>query len=180
MLERAEAARTRVLVIENDVAEALELERQLVAAGIQVVGTISGAEMAVVETRRRNADVVLIGARLAGHMEGIEAARAIGSELHLPVVMMTGITLEPVVAGSEKVPRCRVTVDKPLQIADAAESIRTICSRRDLAQLRRPAANSPAPAGTASHGGFAEGLRAGSAAAIFGNDATESRIRSAR
>src|SRR5690348_2348320 len=70
-------ARPRMLVVEDEWLISLQLEQMLAAAGFEVVGTAANAARAVALADRERPDLVLMDIRLAGPVDGIEAAREI-------------------------------------------------------------------------------------------------------
>jgi DNA-binding NarL/FixJ family response regulator len=68
------AKRARILVVEDDFFIALQIETMLADAGYEILGVISTGEDAVLAAQTENPDVVLMDVRLAGRMDGVEAA----------------------------------------------------------------------------------------------------------
>ncbi len=66
--------RARILVVEDDFFIALQIETMLADAGYEILGVISTGEDAVLAAQTENPDVVLMDVRLAGRMDGVEAA----------------------------------------------------------------------------------------------------------
>mgnify|MGYP006276547883 FL=1 len=95
----------RILIVEDEAINAMWLEMELSQAGHTVVATVADGAEAVRVARDEKPDVVLMDIRLAGPMDGIEAARGIIDVPGCPVVFMSGysdallrIELEPVPA----------------------------------------------------------------------------------
>lgn len=88
----------RILVVEDEVIVAKEIEEQLIAAGYGVVGRVTTGERAleVAETQRPN--LVLMDIRLKGAMDGIDTAIELRRRLSIPVIFLTAysedLTLE--------------------------------------------------------------------------------------
>jgi two-component system, response regulator PdtaR len=67
----------RILVVEDDYFVALTLEHTLTEAGYRVVAVAASGEEALDLAGRERPDLVLMDIRLAGAMDGIEAARVL-------------------------------------------------------------------------------------------------------
>ncbi len=80
----------RVLIVEDEVISAMALEGLLSDLGYSVVGTATTGEEAIEKARRERPDLVAMDIRLAGRMNGIEAAARISEETAARLVFMTG------------------------------------------------------------------------------------------
>ena len=67
----------RVLIVEDEIIVARDLQNQLTRLGYQVLGVASQADAAIQLARRHKPDLVLMDVRLQGEMDGIEAASKI-------------------------------------------------------------------------------------------------------
>jgi hypothetical protein len=83
------AAARRIVVVEDEAIVAMDLEMQLQAIGYQVIAQFSKGEEAAAHVPALAPDVVLMDIRLAGSMDGIEAARRIRAALDVPIVYLT-------------------------------------------------------------------------------------------
>jgi len=66
--------RARILIVEDDFFIGLQIESLLADAGYDVLGVISTGEDAVLTAQAQRPDLVLMDVRLAGRMDGVEAA----------------------------------------------------------------------------------------------------------
>ena len=82
----------RILVVEDEPLIAQDIRLNLENLGYQVVGCVDNGKEAVAMAARSRPDLVLMDIVLAGEMDGIEAARLIGSKHDLPVVYLTAYT----------------------------------------------------------------------------------------
>ncbi len=80
----------RILIVEDEMVLALSLEKLLLRMGFVVVGIVATGEAAIERARADRPDVVAMDIRLAGAMDGIDAASAIVAENEIPIVFMTG------------------------------------------------------------------------------------------
>jgi diguanylate cyclase (GGDEF)-like protein/PAS domain S-box-containing protein len=85
---------SRLLVVEDDAVVARDVKRTLESMGYEVVDTVRKGEWAVNAAREHRPDLVLMDIRLAGDMDGVEAAGTILEELGVPVVYLTAFADE--------------------------------------------------------------------------------------
>jgi hypothetical protein len=79
----------RIVVVEDEAIVAMDLEVQLQAIGYRVIAQFSRGEDAAAQVPALAPDVILMDIRLAGPMDGIEAARRIRESLDVPIVYLT-------------------------------------------------------------------------------------------
>ena len=79
----------RILIVEDDRIVARDIRQQLEAMGHTVTGTTADGADAPALARTSNADLVLMDIRLAGPVDGIQAARAIREQCDIPVIFLT-------------------------------------------------------------------------------------------
>ncbi|MDQ7781255.1 MAG: response regulator [Desulfomonilaceae bacterium] len=78
-----------ILVVEDEVVVAMEIEEKLRAIGYDVVSICSSGEEAISGIEARRPDLVLMDIRLDGRLDGIETAELIRKNHDLPVVYLT-------------------------------------------------------------------------------------------
>jgi signal transduction histidine kinase/AmiR/NasT family two-component response regulator len=78
-----------ILIVEDEAIVAADLAGKIRQLGYDVAGTTATGEEAVELARRQRPALVLMDIRLAGAMDGIEAAQQIHRECKLPVVFLT-------------------------------------------------------------------------------------------
>jgi AmiR/NasT family two-component response regulator len=78
-----------ILIVEDEVSEAMELQGRLNAMGYQVVGIAPSGEQAIETAGRAKPDLVLMDVALPGEVDGLEAARTIGDRFGIPVIFVT-------------------------------------------------------------------------------------------
>ena len=79
----------KVLVVEDEVIVALELQNHLERLGYDVVDSVRSGEEAVRQAVRLQPDLVLMDIRLEGNLDGIEAGRRIRAEDDIPIIFLT-------------------------------------------------------------------------------------------
>jgi PAS domain S-box-containing protein len=88
----------RVLLVEDEAVLALGLQDRLHGLGHEVVGVASRADEACLLAQRKRPDLVLMDIRLEGKEDGIDAGRAIRSQLDVPVVYLSAYGDEETIA----------------------------------------------------------------------------------
>lgn len=78
-----------ILIVEDEQLVAVDLEAHLTRLGYQVVDTAASGEEAWEKAQAAQPDLILMDVRLAGPMDGIEAARRIRRECDAPIVFLT-------------------------------------------------------------------------------------------
>lgn len=81
--------RPSVLIVEDETIIAMELESSLQQMGYAITSVVNTGELAVRAVENQHPDIVLMDIRLAGEMNGIEAAEIIQARLRLPVIFLT-------------------------------------------------------------------------------------------
>lgn len=91
-------AAPRVLVTEDNILIALDLEAQLEAMGCQVVGIAVTADAAIEIARNEKPKLAIVDLKLANGSRGQDAARVLRVELGIPSIILSGslhsLTLE--------------------------------------------------------------------------------------
>ncbi len=80
----------RILLVEDEVVLAMLMKEQLNVIGYNVAQSVPTGEKAIIAARENPPDLILMDIRLAGEIDGIEAAIAIKSESDIPVIFITG------------------------------------------------------------------------------------------
>ncbi|MGA2248650.1 MAG: PAS domain S-box protein [Verrucomicrobiota bacterium] len=88
------ANKPRILVVEDEAIIASDIRQQLIKLGYEPVGHAVCGEQAIELARELKPDLVLMDIHLAGDMDGITAANAIGKLFALPVVFLTAFAEE--------------------------------------------------------------------------------------
>jgi len=142
-----------ILVVEDEALVALDIQRQLVALGYQVVARTARGEDAITLAGELRPDLVLMDIQLAGALDGVEAADAIRTQFALPVVFLTAFAEDDVVARATRTdpfgylikpfsgPELRVAVELALykhkvgaQLRESEQALRASEERMALAE----------------------------------------------
>jgi len=81
--------RERLLIVENEKIIALDLKNRLESLNYQVEGMASNASDALVLAEKLTPDIILMDIMLNDDMDGIEAAKIIYNQLHIPIIFLT-------------------------------------------------------------------------------------------
>jgi PAS domain S-box-containing protein len=79
----------RILIVEDERIVAMDLAGTLTELGYAVAGMAARGEDAIEQAKRLNPNLILMDVRLAGKMDGIQAAQSIREERDVPVVYLT-------------------------------------------------------------------------------------------
>jgi len=82
-------SRATILIVEDEAIVAADLASKLKQLGYGIAGSTARGEEALALARQRRPDLVLMDIRLAGAMDGVEAAGRIREECGLPVIYLT-------------------------------------------------------------------------------------------
>jgi CheY-like chemotaxis protein len=88
----------KVLIVEDEGIIALDISKILAKLGHSVLGVVYSGEESVREAGKIRPDVILMDIRLKGKIDGLQAARIIGTRYHIPIIYITAfsdpVTLE--------------------------------------------------------------------------------------
>ena len=116
----------RVLVVEDHALIALDLEMMIADLGGDVVGVTALGEEAAPLTQTLRPDVVLMDVRLAGVVDGIDAAPAIAALPGTTLIFITGNADAGTVERIRRVGDFRILA-KPVMPEDLAGVFRALC-----------------------------------------------------
>jgi len=92
---------SRVLVVEDEVLVARDIQARLARMGYDVVGTAAKGEIAIEMALEENPDLILMDINLRGDMDGIEAATAINKQRSIPIIFCTAYSNDEVLARAK-------------------------------------------------------------------------------
>lgn len=82
-------ANAQILIVEDEIFVAEEIQSRLKDLGYAVSGIASSGEEAITKAAKMRPDLVLMDIRLSGEMDGVEAAEQIRDCLNIPVIYLT-------------------------------------------------------------------------------------------
>jgi CheY-like chemotaxis protein len=78
-----------ILLVEDEAITAMLMESQLKKIGYTLTNHVTTGENAITATLLHQPDIILMDIRLAGNIDGIEAACIIKSETDIPIIFIT-------------------------------------------------------------------------------------------
>ena len=93
----------KVLIVEDEALTARSLQMDLEDYGVDALPPVAKGEEAVEAAFVNSPDLILMDVRLAGMMDGIEAAQQIIARQYTPIVFMTGFATDPIKSRAQKV-----------------------------------------------------------------------------
>ena len=78
-----------ILVVEDEIVVAMEIEEKLKSLGYEVSSLCSSGEEAISQVQERRPDLVLMDIKLDGKLDGIQAAELITNRDDIPIVYLT-------------------------------------------------------------------------------------------
>lgn len=134
-------AKRKILIVDDEMIAAIELEARLTTLGYEVVATASSRDEAVAMTAQAAPDLVLMDIALRGDMNSVAAANELQRDGKIPVVLMIAKTDEASLRGvGETEPygyivkpstdrELRVNIDLALCKHDAARAVHEVEDR---------------------------------------------------
>lgn len=84
------ATPSRIIIVEDEAFVAIWLEQELTQSGFAVLGRVATGEAAVELAAETRPEICLFDIRLAGNLDGIEAARQVRQICDAKIIFMTG------------------------------------------------------------------------------------------
>lgn len=116
----------RVLIAEDELLVAWHLESLVREQHHEVCGLVPDGDGAIEQAADLNADLVLMDVRLAGRMDGIEAARIIREQRGTPVIFITAHGDQATRAHIDRIVPGAPVLTKPIsaeRLREAMESV---------------------------------------------------------
>jgi PAS domain S-box-containing protein len=86
----------RILVVEDEVITAMDVQRRLIKLGYSVPELAHSGEEAIDKASKNNPDLILMDINLNGAIDGVEAASRILSFIDIPIIYLTAYTDEKI------------------------------------------------------------------------------------
>jgi CheY-like chemotaxis protein len=80
---------SKILIVEDEGIEALDLQQRLTSQGYDAVDIASTGEEAIQKAKEFSPDLILMDIMLQGKIDGITAARQIRADLDIPIIYIT-------------------------------------------------------------------------------------------
>jgi DNA-binding response OmpR family regulator len=117
------ASRPRILIVEDEVIIAMEIQVRLENAGFAVCGLTTSGEKAILLAREKNPDLILMDITLKGPLDGMETAGRIQAEKSIPTIFLSA-TDNQAVLHEIREHRLGLSLAKPFKEADLIAAIR--------------------------------------------------------
>lgn len=88
-------AKTRILIVEDDMIIAANISLQLTKLGHEITGIVSRGEEAIIHAKLNVPDIILMDVNLKGSIDGIETVQAIQQVANIPVIYITANNDDP-------------------------------------------------------------------------------------
>lgn len=119
------AATLKVLVVEDNIFIALDLEGQLDEMGHDVVGIAATATKAIEMARETAPDLAIVDLQLADESRGQDAALVLRAEMDIPSIIVSG-SLHQVTDEERAAIRPLAMLSKPLLSGELGRAIETV------------------------------------------------------
>jgi CheY-like chemotaxis protein len=103
-----------ILLVEDEFLIGFALKAEITAHGHRVVGPVATGQDAVLAAERERPDLLLMDVRIAGSMDGVEAARLIRAFSKAPIFFMTGYSGEELLERTQDLAPVEV-LQKPFE-----------------------------------------------------------------
>lgn len=80
----------KILIVEDDRIIAYSLKLMITQFGHEVLGILEAGEAVLESVRKAMPDLIIMDIKLAGEMDGIEAAQAVLKHFSVPIIYLTG------------------------------------------------------------------------------------------
>jgi two-component system, response regulator PdtaR len=120
--------RLRILIVEDEAIIAMGVQMELELAGYEVCQIVATGEAAVANVAANAPDLVLMDHRLAGKMDGVEAAQAIRDLDSVPpisIIFMTGYAGQDMMERAQELNPLGYLI-KPVRVAEMQTMIEAI------------------------------------------------------
>ena len=115
----------KVLIVEDEFLTAISLKMDLEELGLDVLNPVAKGEDSVPVAIQENPNLILMDIRLAGGLDGIEAAEEIHLKRKIPIVFMTGYATDKTKARALKLTPIDF-LEKPVDIHKIEKIITTL------------------------------------------------------
>jgi CheY-like chemotaxis protein len=119
----SDAPRPRILIVEDEIIIAMEIQLRLEREGFDVCGIAASGEKAVRLAREKDPNLVLMDITLRGEMDGLETAGLIQKERPVPVIFLSASDNQAVLRQIQE-KKLGDIVSKPFRESDLFAAIR--------------------------------------------------------
>jgi len=95
-------AKTRLLIVEDDMIIAANMSLQLTKLGYEITGIESRGEEAIIHAKLNVPDIILMDVNLKGAIDGVETVKAIQRIVNIPIIYITANNDDPTFIRAKK------------------------------------------------------------------------------
>ena len=128
--------KTKLMVVDDEVLIAMELEEDLSSMGYVVLGRTTSGEGAIDMARQLSPDAILMDIVMPGTTDGISAAEIIKTELDIPIIFLTAYADDQYIERAKAVEPFGYIV-KPFQEKEVKAAIEIALYRKDIERRLR-------------------------------------------
>lgn len=121
----------RIMLVEDELITALDIQRMLEKVGYSVTATISSGEEAVERVSQINPDLIIMDIFLSDDMDGIEATALIERKVDIPVIFLTANADTTTIKRADKLKHYGYLL-KPIKQGDLNSIISTALQRHEI------------------------------------------------
>jgi CheY-like chemotaxis protein len=125
------APSSRVLIVEDELLVAWHLESLVREQKLEVCGLVPDGEGAIEQATDLDVDLILMDIRLAGHMDGIEAARLIREQRDTPIIFITAHGDSATCAKIEQLLPGAPVIAKPITADRLRDALATVAKNKN-------------------------------------------------
>jgi DNA-binding NtrC family response regulator len=114
-----------ILIVEDEMLLALDLEMSLTDMGHTILGSFRNGEDALSFIEKNRPDVVLLDIKLEGELDGIEASKVIHYEYNVPVIFVTGNTDSNTLTKAQEMNPVGI-INKPIKDYELSEFLQQV------------------------------------------------------
>ncbi len=118
----------RVLIVEDDTITAMMLQRSLNVMGYHVCDPVSTGLEAIRAAQEEKPDIIFMDVRIAGDINGVQAAEKIRETQDIPIAFMTGCFSDETEDLTRNIRPVGV-ITKPLEIGELRRLIDSVPKR---------------------------------------------------
>ena len=118
------------LIVEDESIIALQIKMDLINRGHDVCGIVGEGEQAIELVKEMHPDIVLMDRQLKGEIDGLEAAMQIRSFSQIPIIFMSGYSLDVIKERMEKL-QPAAYLDKPIAWFQLESAIQFVMNKND-------------------------------------------------
>src|SRR4030042_175917 len=123
--------KTKLMVVDDEVLIAIELEEGLSSMGYEILGRTASGEGAIDMARQLRPDAILMDIVMPGTTDGISAAKIIKTEWDIPIIFLTAYADDQYIERAKAVEPFGYIV-KPFQEKEVKAAIEIALYRKDI------------------------------------------------